>query len=301
MGAGSIGSVIGGHLAEAGYDVTLIDVWREHIDTINKNGLHIYGVSGDRLVRVKAATPDMKMEPMDYIILSVKAYDTRRALASASHIIKEDTCILSIQNGIIPIEDFIAAGEIPYILRGVTNHGATLMGPGKVYHAGRGKTYIGCLTSAREKAIEMVEIFNNSGLEAEYVDNIDSILWSKLVVNIAINPLTAIARCRNGDLLSIQELMELMDMAIGEALKIAGALGIKLLYEDAYNHVRSIARMTANNKSSMLQDIERGRKTEVDYLNGVIVKYGEELGIDTPVNRVLLKLIKSIEMLSQKS
>lgn len=296
LGSGAIGSIFGGHLAEAGYDVILIDKWKEHVDKINKDGLHIYGVSGERYIDVKATSSPREIGHVDLIILSVKAYDTSTAIKSCRNIFHRDTRILSIQNGLIPMNEFRIIPEVKHVLKGVTNHGATIIGPGVVYHAGRGPTYIGDPSGRdKDKAMEICDLLNDAGLEAKFIDDIDSVIWSKLVVNIGINALTAISGYKNGVLLEIPELGRLMDEAISEALKIIGRLNIKLMYSDPYLHVREIARKTSNNKSSMLQDIERGRKTEIDYINGAVVRLGEELGIDTPINRVLTYLVKALE------
>lgn len=296
IGAGAIGSIFGGLLSEAGYDVSLIDVWREHVEEINRRGLHIQGVSGDRVIKVRASYRVDEVGEVDLAILAVKAYNTRRSLEDWIEIFREDTVLLSIQNGLIPIEELSLNGVIRHILRGVTNHGATVIGPGKIYHAGAGPTYIGILSdTSMDTALSIVEMFNDAGIETYFHGDIESVVWSKLIVNIAVNALTALTRYRNGAVIEIRELSLLMDEAISEALKIVGELGVKLLYDDPYKYVRDVVKGTYNNKSSMLQDIERGGRTEIDYLNGAIVRLGEELGIDTPVNRVLTLLIKAVE------
>ncbi len=296
LGAGAIGSTIGGHLAEAGFNVTLIDIWREHVESINSKGLHLFGVSGDRYIRVKATTSAKNLEKMDMVILSVKAYDTKVAIQSASNIFSKDTILISLQNGLIPQEDFRAIPGLKYIFRGVTNQGATVVGPGEVYHAGSGPTYIGDPSKMfTDKAKEAVDIFNKAGLEAYFEPDIDSIIWSKLLVNIGINAITAITRKKNEAVARLPELLEVMQLAVSEAMDIVNKLGIELMYKDPFTHIMNVALKTGNNKSSMLQDIERGRKTEIDYINGAIVRLGEELGIPTPINKVLTLLVRSLE------
>lgn len=296
LGAGAIGSTIGGHLAEAGFNVTLIDIWKEHVDAINKRGLHLFGVSGDRYIEVKATTSPKKLGKMDMVILSVKAYDTKKALKFSSNIFTKDTLLISIQNGLIPMDEFKVNPSLRYIFRGVTNNGATILGPGEVYHAGSGPTYIGDPSNTfREKALEAVDIFNSAGLETYFEPDIDSLVWSKLLVNIGINAITAITHKKNGAIANLPELYKVMELAVSEAVKIANKLGIRLMFDDPLSHIKSIALKTAENKSSMLQDIERRRRTEIDYINGAIVRLGEKLGIPTPVNMVLTLLVKSLE------
>ena len=301
VGAGAMGSLFGGLLAEAGEDVVLVDIWEEHVRAINERGLHIKGVSGDRVVRVRATTKHAEVGVVDLVLIQVKSYATEKAIRDALPMIGERTVVLTLQNGLGNVEKIAAVVGRERVLAGTTAHGATVLGPGEIYHAGRGPTVIGEVDGRitdRVKAIAAT--FNRAGIETEITDNIMGAIWTKMLANVAINALTAITGLYNGELLELEETKAVMLKAVDEAVAVAKAMGIKLLVEDPHEFVLGIARATATNKSSMLQDVERGRRTEIDAINGMIVHYGRELGIPTPVNEVLVAAVKGIELRMRK-
>lgn len=301
VGAGAMGSLFGGLLAEAGEDVVLVDIWEEHVRAINERGLHIKGVSGDRVVRVRATTKHAEVGVVDLMLIQVKSYATEKAIRDALPMIGERTVVLTLQNGLGNVEKIAAVVGRERVLAGTTAHGATVLGPGEIYHAGRGPTVIGEVDGRitdRVKAIAAT--FNRAGIETEITDNIMGAIWTKMLANVAINALTAITGLYNGELLELEETKAMMLKAVDEAVAVAKAMGIKLLVEDPHEFVLGIARATATNKSSMLQDVERGRRTEIDAINGMIVHYGRELGIPTPVNEVLVAAVKGIELRMRK-
>ena len=301
VGAGAMGSLFGGLLAEAGEDVVLVDIWEEHVRAINERGLHIKGVSGDRVVRVRATTKHAEVGVVDLMLIQVKSYATEKAIRDALPMIGERTVVLTLQNGLGNVEKIAAVVGRERVLAGTTAHGATVLGPGEIYHAGRGLTVIGEVDGRitdRVKAI--AELFNRAGIETEVTDNIMGAIWTKMLANVAINALTAITGLYNGELLELEETKAVMLKAVDEAVAVAKAMGIKLLVEDPHEFVLGIARATATNKSSMLQDVERGRRTEIDAINGMIVHYGRELGIPTPINEALVAAVKGIELRMRK-
>jgi 2-dehydropantoate 2-reductase len=179
---------------------------------------------------------------------------------------------------------------------GTTGHGATLLGPGHIRHAGVGDTVIGELDSASNggaggRIEALAALFNEAKLTARVSANVVGLIWTKLIVNIGINALTAVTGLRNGRLAELPETMELMKAAVGEACAVAEAKGIRLEAEDPLEHTVQIARRTAANRSSMLQDVTAKRATEVSVINGAIVEEGKKLGIPTPVNAVLTNLV----------
>jgi len=181
-------------------------------------------------------------------------------------------------------------------LVGSTSFGANVMGPGKICHAGSGETYLGELDgSITERLRVIASIFDKAGLKPVVTDNVVGVLWTKLLANVGINALTALLKVRNGQLLDITPAQVLMEKAVAEALRIVEAKGIKLVVEDPMEYVKKVAYATGNNISSMRQDVERLRRTEIDVINGAIVKEGETLGIPTPYNETLLLLIKALE------
>ena len=295
LGAGAIGSLFGALLWESGEDVVLIGRKR-HVDAIRSRGLKVSGISGERIVKPKAVTTTQEIGKVDLIIISVKSYDTEQAAKDALNMIHHNTVVLTIQNGLGNIEKLCEIIGEKHVIGGVTMQGSTLVKPGEIYHAGKGPTIIGELNREITSRIKRIaETFNKAKIETQITQNIWGVLWDKLIINVGINALTAITRMKNGELLKIPETRNIMIEAVKEAVNVAKALNIKLEIEDHVRKVIEVAEATANNKSSMLQDIERRKKTEIDYINGAIVKLGKKLGIKTPVNKTLTALVKAIE------
>ncbi|MGB9809600.1 MAG: ketopantoate reductase family protein [Caldanaerobacter sp.] len=297
IGSGAMGSLFGGYLWNGGHEVWLVDLWKEHIETINKKGLKIIEPDGKELVvKPYAVTETKEIGKCDLIIVFVKSYHTESVLESIKHLLKDDTMVLTLQNGLGNVEKLQKGIPTEKIIAGITGQGANVIGPGNIHHAGGGDTYIGELNGMISNRIkEISEIFTTSGLPTKVTENVEGLIWAKLLVNIAINPLTAILGVRNGVLLEIPEVAQLMKLAVEEGLKIAEHLKINIPLENPWEYVVEVAQKTYNNRSSMLQDIQNNRKTEIETLNGAIVKKGKELGIDTPVNFVLTQLIKGLE------
>lgn len=296
MGAGAMGCLYGGHLAEAGVDVSLMDVWREHVDAINAKGLHMTGVSGDRVVHVPATIDPETVGEIDLMLLFVKSYDTAQAMRDSGPLIGGDTCVLTLQNGLGNLEaitEVVGAGRV---LGGTTSHGSTLVGPGEIRHAGVGPTVIGTLDGgSRSMAETAADMFNGASLQTRVSGDVRGDIWGKVLVNLGINALTALTGLRNGQLLEIPELRLLMRLAVEEGMMVAEADGVDLSIIDHVAHVYEVAEATGANRSSMLQDVDRGRRTEIDALNGAVVGLGEKLGVETPVNRALTSLVKGLE------
>ncbi len=296
VGAGAMGCLYGGHLAEAGVDVSLVDVWREHVDAINANGLHTTGVSGDRVVRVPATTNPETVGRVELVLVFVKSYDTAKAMQGSMPLIGGDTCVLTLQNGLGNLEAIAESVGLGRVLGGTTSHGSTLVGPGEIRHAGVGPTVIGALDrGSRGMAEKVADTFNGAGLLTRVSDDVRGDVWGKVLVNLGINALTALTGLRNGQLLEVPELRRLMRLAVEEGMSVATADGVNLAPIDHVAHVYEVAEATATNRSSMLQDVERGRRTEIDALNGAVVGLGERLGVETPVNRALTALVKGQE------
>ena len=295
LGAGAIGSLFGALLWESGEDVVLIGRKR-HVDAIKSRGLKVSGISGERIVKPKAVTTTQEIGKVDLIIISVKSYDTEQAAKDALNMIHHNTVVLTIQNGLGNIEKLCEIIGEKHVIGGVTMQGSTLVKPGEIYHAGKGPTIIGELNREITSRIKRIaETFNKAKIETQITQNIWGVLWDKLIINVGINALTAITRMKNGELLKIPETRNIMIEAVKEAVNVAKALNIKLEIKNHVRKVIEVAEATANNKSSMLQDIERRKKTEIDYINGAIVKLGKKLGIKTPVNKTLTALVKAIE------
>lgn len=297
LGAGAMGSLYGGHLAEAGNEVWFLDVCKEHVDTINENGLYIEGVSGNRNIKnIKATTSKSYIGEVDLVLVFVKSTITELAVSQNKEIFGQNTIVLTLQNGLGNVEKINHVIDKKNIIAGITAHGATMLEPGKIKHAGTGQTYIGELDGSFSSRIQKVaEVFKEANLETKISNNVMGLIWGKLLVNVGINALTAITGLKNGQLVEFPETEELLELAVKEAYSISKAKGIKLDNDDPISHTKEVCRATAENRSSMLQDVTNKRKTEIDMINSAIVKEGIKLGINTPINKSLTNLIRIIE------
>jgi len=177
---------------------------------------------------------------------------------------------------------------------GVTAMGATRTGNGRVFYAGEGDTYFGTLRAPGALASKVAEAFGSVGLDSYVSEDIMAQVWSKAIVNASINPLTAIVRCKNGKILQDEHLRRIAEEASREGSAIAKACGIDLGKEDPFERVKEVLRRTAENRSSMFQDMERRKRTEIDEISGDLVRRGESAGVDAPTNRTLFHLVKSL-------
>ena len=293
IGAGAMGSVVGGLLAKGGNDVTLVDVWREAIDGINSKGLRI----DDEVVRVHATDKPSEIGLVDLAIVFVKCYHTEAAVRNALPVIGPDTVVLSLQNGwgngprIAKI-----VGEEKLIL-GVCYHSATVAGPGHVLHVGKGKTFMGELNGKLTKRLEeIVGTFNQAGIDVVATENVLKEIWSKLALNVCTLPTSALLRFYAPQLVQHDSMLELMRALLHEVVAVAHAQKIPLDFDERWDAITGLLkRCGPNAKSSMLQDVEKSRQTEIDVINGAIVEAGQRLGIATPYNNAMLWMVKALE------
>ena len=294
IGAGAMGSIYGGFLAEAGNEVYFLDVFKEHVDTINKDGLWIEGTSGDRYIKnIKATSNPDEVGVVDLAIVFVKSTITDLAIQQNKAVIGEDTTVLTLQNGLGNIEKLKTVVNEHQIIAGTTAHGSNMLAPGKIKHAGHGATVIGELNGEETDRIkEVSRLLADARLEPVVIStNVMGLIWDKLLVNVGVNPLTAITGLRNGQLLDYPETEWIGSEAVKEGTEVAEALGIQLGIPDAVGHFKEVCIGTGPNISSMLADVNNKRKTEISNINGAIVREAEKLGIDTPVNKVLTNLV----------
>ncbi|MCG8484807.1 MAG: 2-dehydropantoate 2-reductase [Clostridia bacterium] len=294
LGAGAMGSLYGGLLAEPGNEVWLIDVWKEHVDAINQEGLYIDGLGGGKTIKnIKASTNTDNIGIVDCALIFVKSIYTDAAVSQNKAIIGENTIILTLQNGLGNIEKINQVVDEKNIIAGTTAHGSTMIAPGKIKHAGQGKTIIGELDGKEtDRITKLKKSFNDAQLDTVISNNVIGLIWDKLLVNVGINALTAITGLKNGRLVQSEETEWILEEAVKEAEAIAKAKGVKLGFDDPVDHTKKVCEATAANRSSMLQDVERKRETEIDMINGAIVSEGKKVNIATPVNQVLTNLIK---------
>ncbi len=298
LGAGALGCAIGGVLTEAGNEVWLINRNAAQVEAMNSRGLVLREAGVDRTVRVQAATTAKDAGVVDLVVVLVKSFGTRQAMDAATSLVGPQTIVLSLQNG-LGHEDILAdiVGR-ERVLAGKTYTGGTQLGVGHVLIGTRGKdTHIGELDGRiTERAERIAAVFNAAGLQTQVSDNILGTMWDKLLINVATGALTGITQLTYGDLYKQPELEACAVAAVGEAMAVARASGIVLgITEPRDAWVKAGAGLPDEFKTSMLQSLEKGSVTEIDFVNGAVVRWGVKCGVPTPVNQTLVACIKGIE------
>lgn len=296
-GAGAMGSVLGAKLAQSGNDVTLIDVSREAVQTIRNNGLIIEDKQGGtEKVKVRAESDPAAAADAELVLIFVKCYHTETAVTSVLPYLTAQTTVLSLQNGWgnAPLIASIVGQE--RMMVGVSYHSATVLKPGHVLHAGQGMTIIGELDGRMsERLKDTAERFKAAGLEVTPSPMIVKDVWSKLALNVCTLPTSALLRFYAGQLVEHEAMLSLMREILREAVAVARAQSIPLDEEERWESITGLLRRAAGGKSSMLQDVERQRRTEIDVINGAVVEAGKRLNIPTPYNQSMVWLVKSLE------
>ena len=288
MGAGAVGCYYGAVLARAGLQVTLIGR-AQHVEAVGRSGLRLQTSAFDEQVKLQASTGPDAVRGAQLVLFSVKSTDTEAAGKAMAPYLERDAAIVTLQNGVDNAER-LAATLGREVIPAVVYVAVEMAGPGHVRHHGRGELVIG--RSAASEAI--VAAFAAGGVAVEISDNVMGALWAKLIVNSAYNALSAITQLPYGRLVQNAGVPELMRDVVDECLALARASGVTVP-GDMHETVRRIAQTMPGQYSSTAQDLARKKKTEIDHLNGFVVRKGEALGVRTPVNRTLLALVKAIE------
>jgi 2-dehydropantoate 2-reductase len=295
IGPGAMGSLFGGLLTRAGEDLWLVGYKKEQVETIRSVGLTLEEREGSQIIPMRATADITSVGKADLVIFFVKTYDTEKAVSDALALEKEDTVFLTLQNGLGNEEVICKKIDRKKVMLGVTGQGATLLHPGRVRHAGWGKTSIGELDHRiTDRANRIAQMFYKAGIETEVSPNIHDQVWGKLLVNAGINALTALTGFKNGQLLDYPETARLMEKLTLEAAEVARKKGIRI-EEDPIGKVRKAAAATRENRSSMGQDFDHRRKTEIDAINGAVIREAQPLGIPVPFNQAVTDLVKAIE------
>ena len=297
VGAGAMGSLFGGRLSQAGHEVLLFDINREHVEAIRRDGLIIEDLaSGQReAVHPAATTKAEQLREVQILVIFVKSAATEAVARQFSQIAGKQTIAVTVQNGLGNEGILKRHFGAERTAAGVTSQGATFLGPGQIRHAGRGPTHLCMSDRNNEKLKDFVGALNQAGLETDLEANIDDLIWSKLVINVGINALTALTGLANGRLLEFPDTKALMADLVAEAVTVAEKRGVQLAYSDPLVMVYQVAEKTGGNRSSMLQDFDRKRQSEIDFINGAIVREAEALGLEVPVNRVITRLVRVLD------
>jgi len=296
VGPGAMGCLFAAFFSKSKEEIWLLDKNKDRAAKINQNGISLEGISGNWQAHVKTSCEAKEIGQADLVIVCVKSYDTKEAIMQSRSLIGDSTSVLTLQNGIGNIEIIGEAVGADKVIGGVTNEGATLLDIGRIRHAGRGETVIGRIDGKIPVQMRCVrEIFNKVGFETRISRDIKGLLWSKLIINIGINALTAITRLNNGRLMEFEGTRKILREAVTEATRIAKRKRIKLIYDDPLAKVEAVCEATSGNVSSMLQDVLRKKHTEIDFINAVVVRQAQELDIPASVNSILVDLVKTIE------
>jgi 2-dehydropantoate 2-reductase len=298
LGAGALGSLMGARLSRTDAGLTLLTTNREHIQAIVEKGLMIEELDG-RVERFHFASavsePGNIAKAVDVVLVTVKTYETEAAIASIRNCCHPATVFLTLQNGIGNGERIADLVGPTVVLMGTTAQGATYVEPGRIRHGGNGPTFIGEATGLPSERVRLlVDLFTRAGLVTQASGEMQVLIWRKLLINVGINAITALTGIRNGRIADLEAARNLSRAAVEEAMAVARAKGIPVA-EDMVEQVLTVARATAQNRSSMGQDVDFGQRTEIDAINGAIVGFGQELGVETPVNRALTQLIQIVE------
>jgi 2-dehydropantoate 2-reductase len=301
VGAGAMGGSYGGLLAVAGHEVSLIDAWREHVEAINRDGLQVDGVRGEHRVRLPAATEPGPGAAADVVIVFVDANNTEKAAATAKRLLGPEGFAITFQNGIGNVEKLQAALGTERVLGGSSMCSAASRGPGHVCLTHMGLTSVG-ETDGREspRAMRLIEALRGAGFEAEFEPNVMGLVWQKFVVNCGVNAISATTGLRAGEFVRLTELDAFQDRVLEEIMAVIRAKGIRLPNPEIAHKIKEQCRKKFN-KPSMLQHVEAGRRTEIDALNGALVREGNALGIPLPNNEALVALLKGRELHEQRT
>lgn len=288
VGSGAMATLFAARLGSL-VPITMLGSWREAVTAMDNGGLTLNGRPGPK---VSATTDPADCAGSRFAIVLVKAWQTVRVAPLIKTFLSADGVALTLQNGLGNFESLAEVLGEDRVALGTTTQGATLLGPGQVQEGGRGPTHV----AEHPRLTPLIELLRSANFDIHQspISNLQSLTWGKLAINAAINPLTALLRVPNGELLNRPDALEVMDATASEVAAVAKAKGIELPFADAGQRAREVAQATAQNRSSMFQDILRGAMTEVDAINGAVVREGQQVGIAVPINLVLWRLISAL-------
>lgn len=295
LGCGAVGSLFAAHLAQKGEaEVWAYDVWKDHIDAIRKNGLRLSGAA-DFTAKLHATSDAKELPRCDYGIVATKAIHTRGAIAQAARAFDESSAVCSVQNGVGNEE--IIAEHVKQVIRGTTFPAGHPIAPGHIGFDIKGDTWIGPFeptNTPMSKVEELAGLITRSGMNTIPLKDARGAQWTKLIFNAATNPVGALTLLHHGAATRFAPTGQLSNDLIAEGERVAKALGIEL-HGDPRALVQKGANAPGKHRASMLQDVLAKRQTEVDFMNGAIVKWGEQVGVPTPLNKAMWELIKGLE------
>ena len=298
IGSGAMGSLFSAHLSKVAR-VVMVGNWQEQILAIRKEGLSMADLEGNKNIYPVSATSDIhNIAPVDAVIILVKSHQTEYAASVAKKILSPKSKLniaLTLQNGLGNYEVMSRVLGADKSLLGTTTQAALLTKPGEVINTGSGMIYIGQKANIAEKAKLLSQLLSKAGFKVQFSDDINRMIWNKLAVNAGINPLTALLNVENGYLISHTLSYHVMLALAREVVEVANKHGVNLSNNHIKENIINICKSTKNNRSSMLQDVLRGAKTEIDAISGEIIALGKKYDEPTPVNSYIYDMVKKLE------
>ncbi|MEK6750750.1 MAG: 2-dehydropantoate 2-reductase [Chloroflexota bacterium] len=295
VGTGALATLFAARLSEAGHSVSMLGTWKNGLKALQENGARIVDSNGnERAYKVRATDDPREVSGAKHALVLVKSWQTERAARQLKESLADDGLAITLQNGIGNKETLIRDLGTGRVSLGITTTGATLVGPGLVKMGGEGT-----ISLEQNQALGPLEAaLRSSNFNLQIVDDAKSLMWGKLVINAAINPLTALLRITNGELLSRPLARKVMSALARETAEVAKAEHVHLPFSNPVDAAEDVARKTAANMSSMFQDVRRGAPTEIDAICGAVTMHGRKHGIQTPYNRACWQLVGQIANLT---
>lgn len=297
LGCGAMGSVYAALFAAAGHDVLAIDSWAAHVEAMNRDGLRLEGASGERTVRLAAATSTEGQAPVDLVILATKARDVAAAAHAIPPLLGPETTVLTIQNGLGSSAVLAGALGQDRVVAGIAGgFGASLMGPGHAHHNGMEVVRIGELDGpATPRLAAIAAMWRGAGFRAEACDDIQALTWEKLMCNVTFSGLCALTGLTIGEVMADEDLWPTARACGVEAWEVAKARGVRLSVEDPVAHITAFGRKIPNARPSLLLDHMARRRSEIDAINGAIPREAALAGRAAPVNATITALVRQRE------
>lgn len=293
IGAGAEGSLFGGYFAANGHDVSFLDIDEDLVDSINADGITVERPGKSDIEYEPFATTDAaEIGESAFVFVLVKAQDTRAAMESAEPLLGEETIVVTLQNG---YTNYDVIGEYAdRVVAGTTKWGARTIEPGVVVHDGQhGDTTVGSVDD--EAADAVAALMNDAGIDTEIADDPIANIWNKAFIAVGVKPIAALTHLSDGEILEFEDSRVIMDGIVEEAAAVASAKGVENLVDDPIAYVHGFCEANSEHVSSALEDVRNGRRTELEHLNGYLVEAGENLGVETPYNELIMRLVRSRE------
>ncbi len=291
IGTGALASLFASRLAPH-TPVTMFGSWREAIEAINTEGLILEDDSGSQVFRVKATHDGRECEGTELALVLVKSYQTEKVAKEIKKFLSPEGVALTLQNGLGNYEALVNELGEERVAQGVAMQGANMIQAGRVRDGGRGSIHL----AEHPRLQKWLGVLRNANIEVHEspISNLQSLIWNKLLINVPINPLTALLRLTNGELLKREDALKIGDLAVDECLAVMAAKGIPPPHHSPHDRYRQVLAATSANRSSMCQDVVRGAQTEIESINGAVVREGKKFDVLTPINEALCNLLRAL-------